>query len=984
MHLDNVLYAPELGRNLVSLGALLKSGRAIDLDINGATIYTSPERRSVEAHASLNDCLFVMDLDHAIWTVEAAPQANVATTAVAWHKRLGHIGSAVLQQMSATGQIGKVTREDLEQIAKCGACVMGKGARIPFVSSTSTTSQPLELLHSDVCGPLDASIGGVRYVLLFVDDYTRMAWVCLLKTKDQVFEAFRRLRAHLELSSGHRVKTLRTDGGGEYGSTAMENYLADAGILHQTTCPNLSQQNGVAERLFRTLFDRVRCMLAEAGMAWGWWAEAMRTAVYIYNRVPHSRLANSSSPLSVWLGKPIDVRNIRIFGSKCYAIDTSKHRKKSSPRAVECRVLGLDLSSKGYRLQVVGTVKVIKSRDVIFHEDHALPRAIAVDTPVGELEDSVGDKKLEQESAPTPVERPIVEPVQPRRSGRERKATWKVRELESNVATAPKSFREAMQSSEAEGWKTAINSEFNSWCSKDVYEVVSRPEHEEVIPTMLLFNRKTNPDGEEIRKKARCVVIGSRQSVLTIPGTSTSSPVASATSFRLLAAVAAHNDYEFQQMDVNTAYLHAPLKRPTYIGIPPGFPSSELLPGVPQKDQALKLNKAVYGLRDAPFCWYSHCSSKFVTEGFEQSKNDKCLFSIAAPNSNDLCHVLIYVDDFTLVTKSPQQMLWLKAKLAGMFDIKDLGEADQVLGMEVTRDRSAKTLILSQKKYTRQLLEEYDMLDCRPLSTPMLANALKTLPSHENKLSDDAAIFMRDKDYRRLLGCLNWLAQGTRPDIAYAVSRLGQAQSNPHPAHWHALKHILRYLSTTLDMGLTYQASSDSLRPHMFTDSSFADCPITRKLHSGYVTMLAGAAVSWSSKKQAIVTTSSTDAEYIGMGHCAKEGVWITRLLNDLGVPLSEPIEIFADNQSSMILADSEKTSGRTKHIDVQYHFIREYIQDGKCQLSWVPTKLNTADVFTKPLGPTMFYAMPPRLGLPWQKRLYAYHEDESTNTSDL
>ncbi|QRV99735.1 Gag-Pol polyprotein/retrotransposon [Ceratobasidium sp. AG-Ba] len=113
--------------------------------------------------------------------------------------------------------------------------------------------------------------------------------------------------------------------------------------------------------------------------------------------------------------------------------------------------------------------------------------------------------------------------------------------------------------------------------------------------------------------------------------------------------------------------------------------------------------------------------------------------------------------------------------------------------------------------------------------------------------------------------------------------------------------------------------------------TSLADCPITRKSHSGYVTILAGAAVSWSSKKQAIVTTSSTDAEYIGMGHCAKEGVWITQLLKDLGAPLLEPIEIFADNQSSMILADSEKNSSRTKHIDMKYHFIREYIQDGKC-----------------------------------------------------
>ncbi|QRV73467.1 Gag-Pol polyprotein/retrotransposon [Ceratobasidium sp. AG-Ba] len=181
-------------------------------------------------------------------------------------------------------------------------------------------------------------------------------------------------------------------------------------------------------------------------------------------------------------------------------------------------------------------------------------------------------------------------------------------------------------------------------------------------------------------------------------------------------------------------------------------------------------------------------------------------------------------------------------------------------------------------------------------------------------------------------------------------------------------------------MGLVYSGTVSNPTAHMYTDPSFADCPHTRKSHSGYVTIMAGAAVSHSSKKQGLVTTSSTEAEYVGMGHAAKEGIWITKMLSDLGVPLSEPITIFADNQSSMLLSDSEKLSNRTKHVDVQYHLVREYVANKKCRFSWVPTKLNTADVLTKPLGPAIFKDMPAMLGLPWHPRNYTPSMESETS----
>lgn len=1007
-YLSGVLYAPELRRNLISSGALMEAGMHLQLGLAGATVFSDSSCSLPLARAVFRDRLWMLETRADILSVQTAVAANVATTGVSWHKRLGHVGVAVLKQLSTSGSIGKLSKSDIDEIANCRVCVLGKGARLPFAASVSTSSSaPLELIHSDLCGPHDPTVGGARYTACFIDDYTRMAWVFLLKTKDELTRTFIRLRAHLELFTPHRIKTLRTDGGGEYLSHVLADHLADAGILHQTSCPNSSQQNGVAERFQRTLYDRVRCMLSEADMSWGWWGEAALTATYLYNRTPHSFLSANATPLSFWTNAPVSLAHIRVFGTTCFAIDTSKHRKKSSARATECRLLGYDAPSKAYRLQEKGSVRVIRSRDVIFHEDRldastetslpapavplevdasptestALDDAVVPDS-VGVLDDSVGGSgdsvggaeedlpdDIGDEMAPLPLA-----PPSPRRSKRIRKKTKKAQEMEAvqtNVAEAPKSYREAMSGPESEEWSGALGEEFGSWKEKDVYEVVKRPVDEEIIPSLLLFKRKTDEVGEEVRKKARCVARGDRQSSEPSDSSLLTAPVARAASLRTMAAVAATRDCEFQQMDVKTAFLHAPLSKPVYLSIPCGFPSSELLPGIPRANQALRLKRAVYGLREAPASWYKHCTGILRDNGFVRSDNDHCLFSLPFPGSPDLCHVLIYVDDFTLLTKSVEQMTWLKDLLASLFDLKDLGAANQVLGLEIIRDRTAGTLKITQRKFARQLLEEYNMSDCRPLDTPMFANALTSLPSHTAPLNEQERDFMRDKDYRHLLGCLNWLSLGTRPDLAYALARLGQAQSNPHPEHWRALTHVLRYISNTVDMGLVYSRDAKDAAPCLYTDSSFADCPDTRKSHSGFLVLLGGAAVSWSSRKQAIVTTSSTEAEYVAMGHAAKEAVWIGRLMKDLGVDLGGPMRIYADNQSSMLLADSEKLSSRTKHLDVQYHFVREQVRLGRCRFIWVPTKLNAADVLTKPLGPALFNSMPPLLGMPWVCRDY-------------
>jgi hypothetical protein len=316
-----------------------------------------------------------------------------------------------------------------------------------------------------------------------------------------------------------------------------------------------------------------------------------------------------------------------------------------------------------------------------------------------------------------------------------------------NNVVIPKLYKQAMQGPYAEEWHAVVNGEFQSWKEKDMYKVELHDPTMEVLPSITILSEKTDEQGIPVCKKARCVVRGDMQSESPKDGPTHSSLVACFSTFRIMGAKATITGCELQQMDVCTAFLHAPIEHLMFLAIPSGFPVSELIPGVLRSDQVLHLKKAVYRLKDVPHSWYIHCAGIFVTNGFTQSNNDHCLFSMKVPSSYTVMHVLVYIDDFTLLTNSVGNMAWLKEKLSSLFDLKDLGAASQVLGIEVIHDHDMGTLKLMQCKFVHQLLDEYDMLDCHPLDTLMFTNALSSLPSPMTPLTDKGHLFMHNKDY---------------------------------------------------------------------------------------------------------------------------------------------------------------------------------------------------------------------------------------------
>jgi hypothetical protein len=273
------------------------------------------------------------------------------------------------------------------------------------------------------------------------------------------------------------------------------------------------------------------------------------------------------------------------------------------------------------------------------------------------------------------------------------------------------------------------------------------------------------------------------------------------------------------------------------------------------------------------------------------------------------------------------------------FEMADLGEVSFYLGMKVERDRASRTLKLSQEHYTKDILERFGMADAKPVSTPM---EVKT-----KLLKWEKEVAPADRhEYQRLVGSLMYLMLGTRPDIAFAVGALSRHMANPGPQHWTAAKRVLRYLVGTVNLGLKFKGGLQELVG--FTDADWASDPVDRYSTSGYVFILGGAAVSWTSKRQKSIATSSTEAEYMALALGTKEAIWLRRLLHELLHPAAGPTLINVDNQSCIKLAKNPELHQLTKHIDIQYHFTRKEVEAGTIKLEYCPTKKMAADFLTK------------------------------------
>ena len=405
---------------------------------------------------------------------------------------------------------------------------------------------------------------------------------------------------------------------------------------------------------------------------------------------------------------------------------------------------------------------------------------------------------------------------------------------------------------------------------------------------------------------------------------------------RLVLAIACFFDLELHQLDVDTAFLHADVEEEIYMSQPEGYEET----GPNGEKMVCKLLKSIYGLKQAPRNWNKDVDKFLRKIGFVPSSVDPCLY-IKVESNGDITIIVLYVDDLVVATSSMRLVNQFKEAIKGHYKMKDLGELRWVLGMEVRRDRKARTLEIIQTAYIDQLLARFGMKDCNPASTPI---SVKSLPRLTDKPSSE---------YRSLVGGLLYAAMVTRPDINFAVQLLGRHLQGSNKTHWQAGMQVLAYLKGTRNLGIMYGRSPDKDRMIMtgYSDADWGGDEATARSTTGYIFSVCGGPINWSSKLQPTVAKSTAESEYMAASAAAQEAIYMRQLLEDLTFKQDGATVIYEDNTGAIALTENPVHHQRTKHINIRYHFIRERVESGEIKLIHVPSAEQLADILTKPLA---------------------------------
>lgn len=850
--LKNVRHVPDIRLNLISTGKLDDEGYC---NIFHSGHWKLTRGNLVLARGKKQTSLYLMQATISTDSVNVA----VDDPAKLWHRRLCHMSEKGLSCLMKKNVLPDLKSAKLD---KCPHCFAGKQNRVSFKKHPpSRKSGLLDLVHSDVCGPLKIkSFSGALYFVTFIDDCSRKLWVYALKTKDQVLDVFKQFQALVERQTGNKLKCLRSDNGGEY-IGPLDEYCKSQGIRHQFTPKKTPQLNGVAERMNKTLLERMRCMLSEAKLPRHFWGEALFTATHVINLSPCVSL-DGDVPDKVRFRKEVSYNHLRVFGCKAYVHIPNDERSKLDSKTRQCIFVGYGLDKFGYRFYDPVEKKLIRSRDVVFVENQTiediqkaeatishgdydlvdldLPPLTTTPTPVDQVQGDENegdvpevDDPVDDENGDDAVELNNHDPpeVQPRRSTRDRHPSAKYPSSEYVLLTdggEPESFEEALDNEDKQHWLDAMKDEMKSLHDNHTFDLVMLPKGKRALRNRWIYKQKHDENAKKPRYKARLVVKGCNQKK-GVDFEEIFAPVVKMSSIRVVLGLAASLNLEIEQLDVKTAFLHSDLKEDIYMEKPEGFKVKG------KEEYVCKLKKCLYGLKQAPRQWYRKFDSFMGEQGYKKTYNDHCVF-LKKFSGNDLIILLLYVDDMLIVGQNVEIIDSLKQQLSKTFCMKELGPAKNILGMRIIRDRKARRLWLSQEAYVHKVLQRFNMEKAKPVSTP-LAMHFK-LSSQLSPTTSEEGESMLYIPYASAVGSLMYAMVCTRPDIAHAVGLVSRFLSNPGKEHWNAVKWIMRYLRGTADMKLCFGSDKPTLVG--YSDSDMAGDIDSRKSTSGYLITFAG------------------------------------------------------------------------------------------------------------------------------------------------
>ncbi|PNX94522.1 copia-type polyprotein [Trifolium pratense] len=814
--ITDVYYIPELKNNLLSIGQLQLKDLTIVFKRNWCKVYHQDKGMIMSSQMASNK-LYPIFAEAKV----ACFQTKSEDISYLWHCRYGHLnfkGLQTLQQKNMVKDLPKIEESD----HMCTNCLVGKQHResIPKTSNLKS-SKRLELVHSDICGPITpASNSDNRYFLTFIDDYSRKTWAYFLKNKSSALEYFKKFKNMVEKETGESICCLRTDRGGEFNSNEFNNFCEVNGIKRQVTAAYTPQQNGIAKRKNRTIMDMVRSMISGKDIPKVFWPEAVNWAIYVLNRSPAAAIPDVT-PEEFWSSSKPTVKHFRIFGCIAYTHVPDAQRRKFDDKSVKCIFLGISKESKAYRLYNPMTKKIIVSRDVKFAEFekwkwnektepsklHTQDSDEETDKEMNNGED--GEELIVQPTNEhTPTNNNSTEDIGTSNSnlnqGRTRRPPGWYSDYDTSIVDeesmnlvmfgpcvhqGPINFEEAEKSQK---WRKAMDDEIAAIERNNTWELTKLPKNARVIGVKWIYKTKVNDKGEVEKFKARLVAKRYAQRYGT-DYKEVFAPVARWNTIRSLSAIAASNEWSVFQLDVKSAFLHGELNEIVYVEQPLGYVKKG------KEDQVYRLHKALYELKQAPRALYSKIEQYFVREGFEKCPHEHTLFVKKDGNNNWLI-ISLYVDDLIFTGNNHNMVEKFKNSMMNNFDMSDLGKMRHFLGIEAIQCDQG--IFVCQQRYAQEILERFNMDKSNAVCSPIVSG---TKLSKHNKGDD-----VNPTQFKQIVGSLMYLT-ATRPDLMFAVNMIARYMEHSVETHMMAAKRILRYIKGTLELGILYKKGKQAI-----------------------------------------------------------------------------------------------------------------------------------------------------------------------------
>lgn len=805
------------------------------------------------------------------------------------------------------------------------------------------------------------------------------------------------------------VSELKSDNGGEFTSSEFETMLLDHDINHQTTTPHTPHQNGIAERTNRTVFEAAASCLHASNLSVQFWTYAVRQVVHTMNRMPCKRLDLQSTPYSHIFQRIPEVSYFRTFGCDAYLRIPDIKQPALGLRAVKGTMVGYDdPRSLSYIIFYKG--RFYKSHHVQFNEDLSTKTSSKEPT---QLEKDINDLLSDSETvdpdndpqsysflnptywtAPDPIQ--SNHPTNPLDTGPSRSTRSQHRAstqpaLYSNLSRVTfqnghgailsgkyydpddeyffypeRAFMscgtidesDAIKNLETVKWDEAMQSEIKKLSEINTWDTISYlPPGCRALKHKWVLKTKFDIFGNFIYK-ARLTVKGCSQRE-GYDFDETFSPVAHLSTIRLMLSLATAEHMNLWQLDVANAFANAHLTDDVTVYMEPP-PQMNLPPGT-----YLKLNRALYGLKQASREWNQLLAKTIITLGFKQCISDSCIF---VGNRNvETILVCVYVDDLLIASRDTSNIQWLQSELSKQFKT-NATVLNKVIGFSTQYDPQRGTMLLSKDDYTMELVNKFNTyINPIPFRNTPLDHGIK-LSRTQCPTDTKEKEHMATLPYRQLIGALNYLSLTVRADITFSVHYLARFMDNPARPHWQQLLNVLAYLRDHPRAHITYSSTPFRHFPvdgtmkimeknslYVYVDADFASTDLdNRKSVTGYLVYFNGGLISWRSGLQKTVSTSSSESEYKALHEAAKEAIYLTNILKELGYYNNNPVIVFEDNTNTIRLSENSVSSSNLKHIDTIFHQIREFVQLGKIAVIHIPTIHQLADLLTKPLPPIL------------------------------